>query len=157
MLSGGTCILRPSVVINFPDPKTMKLAPSLPAILLFTFSLLTILGCGDMPASVTGKITVNGETHENLRVTFIPEAGGASVYGSTDANGEFQLNTGQKKGLIPGEYRVTVSGFSKNPSPTMTAAQVKALRIVPLESSDRNKTPHRADVQPGSNEFSYDL
>lgn len=126
------------------------------AFLLLVFLIATI-GCGGMPATVTGKVTVDGNTYKGLRVTFVPEAGGAAVSGKTDEQGSYTLRTGKQPGLVPGEYRVTITGFSKTPSPTMTAAEVKALRIVPDESSNRDTTPHRATVVAGSNEVNLDL
>lgn len=128
--------------------------------LSFAFLLLFLvatIGCGGMPATVTGKVTVDGNTYKGLRVTFVPEAGGAAVSGKTDEQGNYTLRTGKQQGLVPGEYRVTVTGFSKTPSPTMTAAEVKALRIVPEESSNRETTPHRATIVAGSNEVNFDL
>lgn len=137
------------------NKKTMRL-PHLSSTALLLLVALCV-GCGGMPATVTGKVTVGGKSYEALRVSFVPEAGGATVSGKTDAEGHYTLKTGKQTGLSPGEYRVTVTGFSKTPSPTMSKAEVDALRIIPEASSNRDTTPHRATVSPGSNEVNLDL
>lgn len=113
--------------------------------------LATITGCGGLPATVDGVVTIKGESYAGLRVSFIPEAGGATATCTTDEDGEFTVRTGQKFGLVPGDYRITVKGFSKPPSPMMTKAEVDALRVVPEVHSSRQQTPHRAVIEPGSN------
>lgn len=104
-----------------------------------------------------GKVTVGGKAYPGLRVSFIPEAGGATPTCTTDAEGEYTVRTGRGVGLEPGEYRITVKGFSQTPSPMMNKKQVDALRIVPKESSNRKTTPHRATVEPGHNEVNLDI
>ncbi len=123
--------------------------------LLVGVALVAIAGCGGAAANVSGTITVGGETYENLRVSFIPVAGGATATCTTDAQGNYTVRTGQGLGLEPGEYRVTIKGYSKSPSPMMTKAEVDALRIVPPEHSRRDQTPHRAKVAPGRNRFDF--
>lgn len=126
---------------------------------LFVVALLATLttGCGGAPATVSGKVTVDGQAYPGLRVSFIPEAGGATATSTTAADGGFSVKTGRGVGLQPGDYRITVKGFSKTPSPTMTKQQVDALRIVPEEHSSRERTPHRHAVTKGHNTVNIEI
>lgn len=125
--------------------------------LLVGAAIVSIIGCADLPATVSGTVTVDGQAYEGLRVSFIPQAGGATALSKTDAQGRYTIQTGKSRGLQPGEYRVTVSGYSSTPSPTMTKAQVDALRVVAFEHSDRKASPHLTTIKPGGNVFDLDL
>lgn len=125
--------------------------------LLILTAALTTAGCGDMPATVNGRVTVGGEAYEGLRVGFIPQAGGATAISKTDADGYYSIQTGKTRGLMPGEYRVTVSGYKQTPSPTMSKAEVDALRIVGVEHSNRKTSPNLATIEPGGNVVDLDL
>ncbi|QDT68641.1 hypothetical protein MalM25_15640 [Planctomycetes bacterium MalM25] len=125
--------------------------------LLILSALLTAGGCSEMPATVSGRVTVGGEAHEGLRVGFIPQAGGATAISKTDADGNYTIRTGKARGLMPGEYRVTVSGYTRTPSPNMSAAEVDALRIVGVEHSNRKTSPNLTVIEPGGNVFDLNL
>jgi hypothetical protein len=69
-------------------------------------------GCGDDGpplGTVTGQVTMDGKPLENALVTFIPEAGGGTAVGQTDANGNYTLATGARKGALVGTHKVAVT------------------------------------------------
>src|SRR4051812_20217881 len=84
-------------------------------ILLFVLS-----GCSRAPASVSGKLTLDGKAlagSNQVRVTimFYPEAGGAPAAAIADDQGRYQLATGAQVGLAPGKYTVIVAATESAP------------------------------------------
>ncbi len=104
-------------------------------VLLFMF--MVAAGCGQgLPATVavTGEVTYKGVPVEGANVVF--GRGSRSVQlgelaiSKTDSNGRFEMishfgGQASKPGVIPGEYRVTVSKYI--PPPNMTMAQYEKL------------------------------
>jgi len=127
------------------------------------FSLLVfcvISGCGGAPASVSGKLTLDGKTlagSNQVRVTimFYPEAGGAPAGAVADEQGRYQLATGAQVGLAPGKYIVIVAATESAPAATGGIPNKRI--ITPTEYTDPKKTKLRAEVQPGGNTFDFDL
>jgi hypothetical protein len=79
------------------------------------FALISVVGCGDtseiVPAS--GTLTVGGEPLENISVTFMPDVtagnSGPTSFGTTDANGHFDLTTSHNQpGAVVGPHVVTL-------------------------------------------------
>ena len=99
--------------------------------------VMVLAGCGQgLPATVavTGEVTYKGTPVEGANVVF--GRGSRSVQlgeiaiSKTDGNGHFEMishfdGQASKPGLIPGEYRVTVSKYM--PPPNMTMAQYEKL------------------------------
>ncbi len=54
---------------------------------------------------VVGMVTFDGRPVENVAVEFVPDDGGQSSAGRTNANGQFEL----EKGVTPGNYRVRIT------------------------------------------------
>ena len=83
---------------------------------LFAAALLVAtlgaVGCGPRTVPVSGKIIVDGEAAENIRVVFQSAATTAEVpplaTGLTDAQGEYSLRLADtnKRGAVPGPYVV---------------------------------------------------
>lgn len=122
---------------------------------LFSAVCLAVLaGCGDGRSSVSGSVTFDGQPltkteSRNVTIMFIPESGGAPASALVDESGEFSLTTGAQAGLPPGKYIVTLAAIE--------AAGGKKRVITPARYSSAKETDLRADVQPGSNSFSFDL
>jgi len=82
----------------------------LPRRLGFLFLLLLLSGCGDGRLSLQGNVSINGTPIQEGAITFQPLVGTPEFNTSTGAaiiNGRYSVAA--KRGLIPGEYRVTVS------------------------------------------------
>ena len=93
----------------------MKIAKFATASIAVVLLALSACGCGPHTVPVSGKIVVDGEPAENIRVVFQSAAGGDQVApvatGLTDKNGEYSLRLAQtnKKGVVPGPYAVFLS------------------------------------------------
>jgi hypothetical protein len=123
-------------------------------------AVCVLTGCGRAPASVSGKLTLDGKPlagSNQMRVTimFYPEAGGAPAGAVADEQGRYQLATGAQVGLAPGSYTVLVAATES--APTAKEGMSKKRIVTPAEYMDAKKTKLRAEVQPGSNTFDFDL
>src|SRR5436190_10000431 len=70
------------------------------------------------PVPVEGVVTLDGKPLENAYVNFVPNgADMLTASGTTDASGNFALETGSgpaaKPGAIPGRYKVCISSLVK--------------------------------------------
>jgi hypothetical protein len=92
--------------------ETMRRLRSIAPLVLF----LGLAGCGGdglKRVPVQGKITIMGKPLDNATIQFLPTGTtkGEGGIGRSDAEGNFTL-TGSRKGaqgLVPGEYKVSVS------------------------------------------------
>jgi hypothetical protein len=78
--------------------------------LLFAFSLLLFTaGCSGL-VPVEGEVLLDDKPLPKADIAFIPQAGGRTVTGKSDAQGKFLLTTiAPNDGAKPGEYKVTVT------------------------------------------------
>jgi hypothetical protein len=62
-------------------------------------------------APCEGVVSLNGKPLENASVTFIPTTttSNRSAGGMTDAQGHYKLFTNTSTGILPGEYKVTIT------------------------------------------------
>ncbi len=75
-----------------------------------SLTCLILLGCGGEDlGSVTGKVTMDGQPLPNAIVTFVPEGGGRTGIGKTDANGEYTLVFAGGEGATIGKNKVAVT------------------------------------------------
>ena len=86
------------------------------------FTVVVLSGCGSKldTIKVTGTITFDGAPLADATVNFSPETEGAGLpaYGTTDAGGNYVLQTPQgavNGGTTPGKYLVTVQKREKSP------------------------------------------
>lgn len=92
----------------------MKRYQYLSFLTLILFSTI-LTGCGIKTVSVSGKILVDGQPAENIRVVFQADSTTQQVapvaIGLTDANGAYTLELAKekKKGAAPGDYVVFLS------------------------------------------------
>jgi hypothetical protein len=112
-------------------------------------------GCGG-PVNVEGKVVMGGKPLTGAQVLFVPVAGGLEAGDVTDDEGKFQVKNPQKLGIVPGEYRVTVSkkdypAGMKRPGPReMTMAlTAKMKETLPARYTMQDKTPLRVTVPSG--------
>lgn len=104
-------------------------------VLMFMF--MVVAGCGQsLPATVavTGEVTYKGVPVEGANVVFGRGSRSAQLgeiaISKTDSNGRFEMishfgGQASKPGVIPGEYRVTISKYV--PPSNMTMAQYEKL------------------------------
>lgn len=93
------------------------------AVGVLSLGTLLLAGCTGKPAgpevvNVEGKVLVDGEPMENLRVEFHPQEAGRSAAGKTDASGHFVLEaidgTGEK-GAVVGTHGVVIRDLNTVP------------------------------------------
>lgn len=131
-------------------------------ILLMMPFLVLSWGCEKkLPATVSGSITVDGETPTgNLagEVMFHPSGGGAMAMAPLLADGTYVISTGATKGLEPGSYDVTVRVVENEPEPPGGYKNAPAQKpLAPSRYGDKKKSGLSAEVKPGKNEFVFDL
>jgi hypothetical protein len=92
------------------------------------FSLLVLFlasaGCtesGPSLGTVSGQVTMDGKPLPNVAVTFVPAAaeGGSSATGKTDANGNYELYTFDRKGAPIGKHKVSVTTVNQGAGSAM--------------------------------------
>ncbi|WP_406698258.1 hypothetical protein V5E97_05315 [Singulisphaera sp. Ch08] len=139
----------------------------------------SVLGCGDAESPedetppdytkvvpVTGTVKLNGVPLPTAVVSFIPPKWPASN-GETKADGTFTLETTGNPGVLPGEYRVSISYLvspaggaqglgprrSFSPPPGMLGAEEK----LPPEYSDFMRTTLKRTVPATGGNFEFDI
>ena len=124
--------------------------------------LVAAAGCGGLPASVSGTVTLDGAPLTTGLVTFLPTGPGAAAYGTIDATGRYSIRTGSKGGLAPGEYVVTVAANAPIPAAPTTVGGTKYAEpimplVTPLKYIKQDRTPLRATVTAGRQTIDFEL
>jgi hypothetical protein len=93
----------------------MRLHGGLSAVFAICLSA-ALSGCGDAPeglATVTGKVTLDGQPLEGALVEFTPQEKGSPSVGRTDAEGNYELQFNRDHmGAAVGQHQVRVSTFN---------------------------------------------
>lgn len=132
-------------------------------------SLLAVLlagaGCGggtDGLAPVAGTVTVDGAPGDGAAVAFVPKDGTPGNGGTAvaDKTGRYEITTPQgKKGLPPGQYKVTISlrrnADGTTPDPNVPPIESRASEWLPAKFSDRDKTELTATVAAEAKPHDY--
>jgi hypothetical protein len=124
------------------------------------FACATVVGCGGTyDASVTGKVTLDGNLVPRGTVSFSPSSGtGSSAFGMIDGDGNYVLRTGREEGLPAGQYSVSV--VASEPSPPRGAnggPPPLGKMITPLWYRDIATSGLSYTVTAGSNEINLEL
>lgn len=147
-------------------PKSNRAACSLrrraAELVLGATGVAALAGCGNGMAQVSGAVTMGGEPiagggDTRCTVNFIPEGGaGAQGVGLVDANGRYTIQTGSLSGVKPGGYIVTILATTLVPS-TVEGFPPGGRVITPRRYADPGQSGFRVEVEPGANEFQFDL
>ena len=111
-------------------------------------------GCGrsDGLVPVDGTVKLDGAAISGALVTFHAESGvrGNGGSGMTDAAGRFALLSPQlRKGVFPGEYRITVTCRKPTPEAERRAAELAAAGLAPaLSDADLKEALPDAYTKP---------
>lgn len=122
--------------------------------LSFITVILCLYGCGPNVSTISGKITLDGKILDKGDIGFHQEEG--LVVSTTRINSDGSYKVGAESNTPPGKYGVVIianevtigKGPGNVPMPT---------RITPLAYSNKEKTPLKAELKAGSNEFNFDL
>jgi hypothetical protein len=80
-----------------------------PVILLTAAAIVAASGCGNPLVPISGKLIVDGEPgREGARVIFHPTGNTRMAQGLVGADGSFEMQTFQERGVMPGDYVVTL-------------------------------------------------
>lgn len=126
---------------------------------------LAAAGCGSSSGTVPvrGAVKLDGQPLVGVSVTFVAQGnGGRDAYGSTDANGAFELTTFQPRdGALPGQYKVVILPTGEEggstpfdepgkpeprPKPKSKRPQVPVKYTVPGQTPLTQEVPSKAEV-----------
>lgn len=145
-------------------------------------TVLGVWGCGGADVgfqsqSVGGVVLFKGQPVEGATVSFSPESGsegkaGVPAVGQTGPDGTFSLRALQSgrpvtAGTAVGQYIVTVvkqqipamsdPEFVNNPPPVIPPEMLEPKDLLPAVYRSATKSPLRAEVQEGKNQFRLEL
>jgi hypothetical protein len=123
-------------------------------------AVVLLLGCQSKLVPVTGTVRLDKKPLEKAGVMFHALEKGPVASGTTDARGHFELMTANKRGALPGKYKVTVSRIDVVGGETEEAVLVggqRAVRVTPPMYGDPKATPLTATVQRDGGPFDFDL
>jgi hypothetical protein len=113
-----------------------------------------------------GTITLNGKPLAKAVVAFYAKSGVPSV-GETNADGHYDLQTMEMKGVPPGDYKVGVSyflspdgepqGLAERSAMMPSRAMLSARESLPLEYADANRTTLKATVGSQGGSFDFNI
>ena len=114
---------------SFPSPashdcrRILTNACRLIVILAGAVAIASATGCGNGLKPVAGTVVVDGKpAMEGARVVFHPQGNTKIANGVVGADGSFEMMTYQKKGVMPGDYKVTLINSTKSiPTPDFDA------------------------------------
>ena len=127
-----------------------------------------IIGCGGSKGpptqAVTGVVTVAGQPVEGATIQFLPAAdeGAAGGHATSAADGTFEAESTfdagktMQKGLLPGDYRVTVAKLEMPAGPPSLKNPPK--NVLPPAYQTAETTTLQVTVKPGeANHFELKL
>ena len=146
----------------------------------FAWALASVVGCAPTgegaapvegadhaPVPVQGVVTLNGKPLGKAVVTFLPPSGPGVGVGETDPEGKFQLSSGGRAGVPPGDYKVAISylvsadgepqGLGARSSITQGPGMLSAKEQLPATYSDLGRTSLTAKVGVEGGRFDFDL
>jgi hypothetical protein len=122
---------------------------------LFLLGVLFLVGCGGNPATVSGKVTLDGQPLTKGDISFYA-AGSACANGQIDASGNYSLHTGTDEGLQPGTYQVAIVA-NDILMPTQPYGSPIPKLITPPQYSNVTTSGFTAEVKPGKNTFNFEM
>lgn len=112
-------------------------------------------GIGGAPVPVAGAVTLNDKPLPFARIVFHPQqVGGRTVAAVTDIRGRYEIRDGDRFGLPPGPYVITVdyyvngSDSPQRPEPTVNFSGEGLIQLLPEKYSDEAQSELSALVLP---------
>lgn len=121
--------------------------------------LTCAVGCGsDLGATVSGKVTIDGEPVTPGLVTFAPVDGAHEPStGTLGSGGEYRLSTKQQFGVAPGTYAVAVQAFEPPDVPAGQRSFTPSKPLVPEKYLQTTTSGLQYRVASGSNTINIEL
>ena len=149
----GDCKLQRSMSVNA-------------GVLFFSLLCTTLCGCGSdnrlETATVSGKVTYNGDPLQIGSLLFVPVGGGPSAQANIESDGTYTMGTYETKdGAIPGEHKVminaiTAPGGSGLPEDVIDGDGAP-VSIIPEKFGDLEQSGLVVTVKSGSNNVDFVL
>jgi hypothetical protein len=114
--------------------------------------LLLLAGCGGELIPVTGSVTFGGRPLPSGTVGFHGTSQGTTGYGNV-ANGRYAAKTGNRFGLKPGLYRVTLMAHGDPPPGGVSEMPTAPPLLTPPKYASPETSPLSFDVRPGRGAF----
>ena len=122
-----------------------------------TVILLAAVGCGGMPATVSGLVTLDGEPVDHGVVGFNPKSGGMKAVGIIQSDGSYAVKTNRDEGLNLGQYAVTVVVREPGIQDKYGGPPRPGKFIVPQKYSRTRSSGLEFDVTSGQNTINLEL
>jgi hypothetical protein len=123
--------------------------------------LASLVGCGGPTyLPVSGVVLLDGTPVADAGVMFWPVEGGANASGTTDVAGQFRLATTNTPGVLPGQYRVTITKKAFSGVSKLGLADAKNIRvkwITPQRYSKIETSGLKASVSRDQSKFEFTL
>jgi len=120
-------------------------------------ALCILAGCGGKTVPINGRATFKDGSDvsvlQGYEVNLQAEGGGASSYGTIQADGTFQISTfGQNDGAVPGKHRATVTSPA-SPDPDKPPPKP----AIPPKYGAFETSGLTVEVQPGQTDLLLEL
>jgi hypothetical protein len=114
--------------------RNLDMSIRLASLLTVAVAIISAAGCGNGLKPVTGKLVVDGKPGmEGARVVFFPQGNTKMANGVVGADGTFEMMTYQQKGVMPGDYKVTMLNSTKSIPMPESASVPEGSRTPPPE------------------------
>ncbi len=121
---------------------------------------LAIAGCGKQAppiAPVTGKVTYEGKPLPGRAVIHFMSEGGFGSSCELQPDGTFRLGSEYGKGILPGNYKVSIAPPIPSPLDTKAAVQ-PTYYYIPQKYRDFGTSDLTAEITAdGTNDFPFDM
>ncbi len=114
-----------------------------------------IVGCGSNLASISGKVTLDGKPLTRGTVVFQTN-GQAMGHAEIQPDGSYRIKTGDRRGLEPGTYQVTITAYKSLPNADDPSEPIPDL-LTPVRYNKPASSGLTAEVKPDSNTFDFHL
>lgn len=120
--------------------------------------MVALGGCGGGQSSqLTGIVTLDGKPLDHGTITLHPVNPGPIAVSRIDAQGRFQMTTGQATGLRPGPYIVTIAAVRPPPSTSISENELNNLFLTPRMYSIPETSGLKIHVVAGSMQQNFEL
>lgn len=122
---------------------------------LMLLATLSTIGCGGYDATLSGKVTLDGEPLTTGRVSLVPSGEGKVASASIKSDGTYQVITTGEAGMVPGQYGVSVRAFAPGKPDPNGGPPMPGKALIPNRYGSGKTSGLSVDIQSGEN--TYDI
>jgi hypothetical protein len=119
---------------------------------------LAVVGCGGGKGSVSGAVTVDGESVDDGSIVFTPTGGAGRPVGTSIKDGKYAID--DDRGLVAGAHKVEITWnkrTGKKSKDTADTGEVKDERKQVLGPEHNSASKHTFDIKAGVNKADFAL